>query len=119
MTRAQVKREIFGIALLLFAVFLAGALVVLGLGQLRAGVDVQQNVGPIGYYLASPLVWLVGWPAALMAPLAPAVHALKVFGRLQSETDRKWMTFFAGVVALLPIGVALAVHPMIGSVSGA
>ena len=119
MTSAHLKREISGIALLLFAVFLAGALVVLGLGQLRAGVNVEQNVGPIGYYLAYPLVWLVGWPAALMAPLAPAVHALKVFGRLQSETDRRWMTFFAGVVALVPIGVALAVHPAIGSVSGA
>src|SRR3954468_4854782 len=117
MTSAHLKREISGIALLLFAVFLAGALAVLGLGHLRAGVDVEQNVGPIGYYLAYPLVWLVGWPAALMAPLAPAVHALKVFGRLQSETDRRWMTFFAGVVALVPIGVALAVHPVLGSSS--
>src|SRR5436853_4918231 len=119
MTSAHLKRELSGIALLLFAVFLAGALAVLGLGQLRAGVDVQQNVGPIGYYLAYPLVWLVGWPAALMAPLAPAVHALKLFGRLQSETDRKWMMFFAGVVALVPIGVALAVSPAVGSTSGA
>src|SRR5690349_8808798 len=52
-----------------------------------------------------------------MAPFAPAVHALKVFGRLESETDRKWMMFFAGVVLLVPIGIALALRPEVGSVS--
>lgn len=119
MSSPHLKREITGIALLLFAVFLGGALGVLGLAQLRAGVDVRENVGPVGFYLARPLVWLVGWPAALMAPLAPAVHALRVFGRLESETDRKWMVFFAGVVVLLPIGVALAIQPQPGDPSAA
>ncbi len=110
MTASPLRREIAGIALLVFAVFLAGALVVLGVAQLRSGVSIRESVGPVGYYLANPLVWLVGWPAAALAPLAPAVHALKVFGRLTSETDRKWMTFFAGVVVLLPIGVGLALN---------
>src|SRR5437764_6827939 len=95
----------------MFAVFLGGALAWLALAQLQTGVDVRNNVGPVGYYLAYPLVWLVGWPAAAMAPLAPAVHALRVFGRLESETDRKWMVFFGGVVVLVPIGVALAMAP--------
>src|SRR5262245_37723057 len=113
----HLKRELSGIALLLFAVFLGGALAVLGLAQLRTGVDVRASVGPVGLFLAYPLVWLVGWPAALMAPLAPAVHALRVFGRLESETDRKWMVFFAGVVVLIPIGVALAVQPPVGETS--
>jgi S-DNA-T family DNA segregation ATPase FtsK/SpoIIIE len=76
-------------------------------------------VGPVGWYLANPLVWLVGWPAAALAPLAPAVHALRVFGRLESETDRKWMVFFAGVVVLLPIGVGLAVDPVRGVTNSA
>ena len=115
MSASSLRREIVGIALLVFAVFLAGALVVLGVAQLRAGVSIRESVGPVGYYLANPLVWLVGWPAAALAPLAPAVHALKVFGRLNSETDRKWMTFFAGVVVLLPIGVGLALNPPPGS----
>src|SRR5688500_12298125 len=106
-------------ALLLFAVFLGGALGVLAVAQLRAGVDIRENVGPVGFYLAYPLVALVGWPAAAMAPLAPAVHALRVFGRLGSETDRKWMMFFAGVVVLLPIGLALATHPLPGEHSEA
>jgi S-DNA-T family DNA segregation ATPase FtsK/SpoIIIE len=118
-TSPHLRREITGIALLLFAVFLGGALTVLALAQLRFGVDVRENVGPVGWFLAYPLVWLVGWPAAAMAPLAPAVHALRVFGRLASETDRKWMVFFAGVVFLLPIGVALAVKPLVGEASPA
>jgi S-DNA-T family DNA segregation ATPase FtsK/SpoIIIE len=115
----HLKREITGIALLLFALFLGGALGVLALAQLRAGVDVRENVGPVGLFLAYPLVAFVGWPAAIMAPLAPAVHALRVFGRLESETDRKWMVFFAGVVVLLPIGVALATNPQPGDPSPA
>jgi S-DNA-T family DNA segregation ATPase FtsK/SpoIIIE len=118
-TSPQLRREITGIALLLFAIFLAGALAVLGLAQWRSGVNVRENVGPVGYYLAYPLVWAVGWPAAILAPLAPAVHALRVFGRLESGADRKWMVFFAGVVVLLPIGVALAVEPARGELSSA
>jgi S-DNA-T family DNA segregation ATPase FtsK/SpoIIIE len=113
----QLKREITGIALLVFALFLGGALAALALEQLRAGIDVRENVGPVGFYLAFPLVALVGWPAAAMAPFAPAVHALRVFGRLESDTDRKWMMFFAGVVVLLPIGVGLAAQPRPGDPS--
>ena len=62
MSSPQLKRELTGIALLLFAVFLGGALAVLAVQQLRAGVsiiDVKANVGPVGYYLAFPLVALV------------------------------------------------------------
>ena len=69
MSSPHLRREITGIALLLFAIFLAGALAVLGLAQVRTGVNIRENVGPVGWYLAYPLVFLVGWPAALMAPL--------------------------------------------------
>ena len=117
MSSPHLRREITGIALLVFAVFLGGALGVLALEQLRGGVDIRTNINPIGWYLAHPLVLLVGWPAAIMAPLAPAVHALRVFGRLESETDRKWMMFFAGVVVLMPIGVGLAAQPQPGDPS--
>jgi len=101
------KREILGIALLLFAVFLAGAFGALALAQLRHGVSVQQSVGAVGNLLARPLVMLVGWPAAILIPLVPAVHALRLFGRLESRTDRSWMIFFAGMVVLLPVALAL------------
>jgi S-DNA-T family DNA segregation ATPase FtsK/SpoIIIE len=105
---STLKREILGIALLLFAVFLAGAFAALALAQVKAGVNVEASVGFVGKILASPLVTFVGWPSAVLIPLVPAVHALRLFGRLESDTDRSWMIFFAGLVVLLPIALALA-----------
>ena len=105
------KRELIGIALLLFAVFLGAALAVLAAASIRSGIDVRGNVGWVGWYLARPLVALLGWSAAALAPAVPAVHALRLFGRLESETDRSWMIFLAGVVVLLPIAVGLAAGP--------
>ncbi|HEY9228741.1 MAG TPA: DNA translocase FtsK 4TM domain-containing protein, partial [Gemmatimonadaceae bacterium] len=108
MSSTSLKREILGIALLLFAVFLGGAFAALALAQIRAGVSVEASVGLVGTILARPLVTLFGWPAAVLIPLVPAVHALRLFGRLESDTDRSWMIFFAGMVVLLPIGLSLA-----------
>jgi S-DNA-T family DNA segregation ATPase FtsK/SpoIIIE len=108
---ASLKREILGIALLLFAVFLALAFGALALAQFSHGVSVQESVGSLGDLLAGPLVKLVGWPAAILIPFVPAVHALRLFGRLKSETDRSWMVFFAGMVVLLPVALALVMSP--------
>jgi S-DNA-T family DNA segregation ATPase FtsK/SpoIIIE len=102
------RRELIGIALLLSAVFLAGALVSLAMAAPGAGAAVRSNVGWVGWWLARPLVAFLGWPAAALAPAVPAIHALRLFGRLESETDRSWMIFLAGVVALLPIAIGLA-----------
>lgn len=105
---SPLKREILGIGLLLFAVFLAGAFGALALAQIKAGVSVEASVGVLGSLLARPLVTFFGWPAAVLLPLVPAVHALRLFGRLESETDRSWMIFFAGLAVLSPIALALA-----------
>jgi DNA segregation ATPase FtsK/SpoIIIE, S-DNA-T family len=107
---SSLKREILGIALLLFSVFLVGAFVALALAQ-RAPVSIEASVGIVGRILANPLVWFFGWPAAVLIPLVPAVHALRLFGRLESRTDRSWMIFFAGVVVLLPVALALSIAP--------
>ena len=113
------KREILGIALLLFAVFLGGAFVALALELLREGVSVKQSVGALGDLLALPLVRTFGWPAAILIPFVPAVHALRLFGRLESRTDRSWMIFFAGMVLLLPVALALVLpSPTPGVASG-
>jgi len=116
---SSLKREILGIALLLFSVFLAGAFAALALAQWRAGVSVEASVGLVGNLLTHPLVVFFGWPSAVLIPLVPAVHALRLFGRLESETDRSWMIFFAGLVALLPIALGLALSkPSPGLPSG-
>jgi S-DNA-T family DNA segregation ATPase FtsK/SpoIIIE len=109
------KRELTGIALLLFAVFLGGALLSLALRGLGAGFD----MGPVGRVLSEPLVALLGWPAAALVPAVPAVHALRLFGRMESETDRSWMIFLAGVVAILPIAIGLGVNAPQGEYSHA
>ena len=111
MGSSPLKREVIGIALLLFAIFLAAALAILGLAELRSGVSVEASVGVFGNFLARPLVTVFGWPAAVLIPLVPAVHALRLFGRLESRTDRSWMIFVAGLVALLPVAIALSVTP--------
>ncbi|HTE46278.1 MAG TPA: DNA translocase FtsK 4TM domain-containing protein, partial [Gemmatimonadaceae bacterium] len=98
MGSSSLRREILGIALSLFAVFLAGAFAALALAQVRHGVSVETSVGVVGKFLANPLVSFFGWPAAALIPLVPAVHALRLFGRLESQTDRSWMIFFGGLV---------------------
>jgi S-DNA-T family DNA segregation ATPase FtsK/SpoIIIE len=103
----HLKRELLGIALALFAVFLAGAFGALALAQLSAGVTVRASVGAVGDFLAAPLVAFFGWPAAILVPFVPAVHALRLFGRMKSDTDRSWMVFFAGGALLLPVLLGL------------
>jgi S-DNA-T family DNA segregation ATPase FtsK/SpoIIIE len=106
---SSLKREILGIALLLFAIFLVGAFATLALAEMHAGVSVQANVGAVGEMLAHPFVLLFGWPSAVLVPFVPAVHAMRLFGRMESHTDRSWMIFFAGLVLLLPVAVGLSV----------
>jgi S-DNA-T family DNA segregation ATPase FtsK/SpoIIIE len=104
---SHLKRELLGIALALLAVFLGGAFGALALAQLSAGVDVKASVGAVGDFIAAPLVAFFGWPAAILLPFAPAVHALRLFGRMKSDTDRSWMVFFTGAALLLPVVLGL------------
>ncbi len=57
----------------------------------------------MGALLAHPIALFFGWPAAALLPLAPAAHALRLFGRLGERKDRSWMVFLLGMVFLLPI----------------
>src|SRR5262245_6819577 len=95
--RAELVRELKGIGLILFGLFLAGALAAVGIASLRNGFNANGTVGVIGSILVEPIVWMFGWPAAVLAPLVPIVHALRLFGRLDSDSDRSWMIFFAGM----------------------
>jgi len=100
------KRELQGIALLIFAVFLMGALIL----DAVSGLSTTRSIGgfgSIGHAIAAPLAIFFGWPAALLLPFAPAVHALRLFGRLGPRGDRSWMVFLLGLVVLLPFGIGL------------
>jgi hypothetical protein len=100
------KRELTGIILVLFAVFLAGALAMQGVAMLRGG-DITRSFGWAGSLLAYPMARLLGWPAAALIPVALLAHALRLFGRLAERTDRSWLVFLLGLVVLLPIGLGL------------
>ena len=108
MGNTPLKREIAGIALLLFALFLAGALLVPPDAQAASCASARGIFGPVGACLRSWSRDLIGIPTALLLPLLPAVHALRLFGRMESETDRSWLVFLAGVVVLLPVAIGLA-----------
>ncbi|HWZ59166.1 MAG TPA: DNA translocase FtsK [Gemmatimonadaceae bacterium] len=117
MGASDVRRELTGIALLLFAVFLAGALVIGGGAAGRFGLaptlvgscgTVAGVFGPVGSCLRAYLQFGLGVPAALLLPLIPAVHALRLFGRLARTADRSWLVFLAGAALVLPVALGLA-----------
>jgi len=72
------------------------------------GSLVKGNFGWMGALLAHPIALFFGWPAAALLPLAPAAHALRLFGRLGERKDRSWMVFLLGMVFLLPVIFGLA-----------
>ncbi len=101
------RREVAAIALLLFAIFIGGALAVHGYSLLTASPDSQADLrgsfGSLGAALAAPITSLFGWPAAVLLPIAPAAHAMTLFGRLDRSADRSWVLFLFGMVVLLPV----------------
>ncbi|MFL5639892.1 MAG: DNA translocase FtsK 4TM domain-containing protein [Gemmatimonadaceae bacterium] len=109
---SALAREIRGIVLLLFGIFLAGALAAEGYTQFHGNGNVRGNFGWAGALLAHPIALLLGWPAAAIFPLAPAAHALRLFGRLGERKDRSWMVFLLGMVFLLPVIFGLAQGPV-------
>src|SRR6266540_787468 len=104
--REALRREVWGIALLLFAVFLGGALIAEGVAAMR-GVDFRSSFGWAGSLLAAPLLEFFGWPSAALLPIAAGAHALRQFGRLGQRTDRLWMGFLLGLVLLVPIALGI------------
>src|SRR5438445_11391838 len=105
---SALAREIRGIVFLLFGLFLAGALAAEGYTQLHGNGNVRGNFGWIGALLAHPIALLLGWPAAAILPVAPADHALRLFGRLDERNDRPRMVCARGVVVCLAITCGMA-----------
>ena len=120
MGNTSLRREVAGIALLLFALFLAGAVLVPpGTAVYESCTAAKSIFGPVGACLRSWSRDFIGIPAALLLPLIPAVHALRLFGRLESGTDRSWLVFLIGVVVILPVALGLARHAPAGELDAA
>ena len=118
---SHVKRELAGIALLLLAVFVAGALLFQRVPPGAGCMDARGAFGPVGTLTRCLVVGAVGLPAAALIVLLPLVHALRLFGRLEARADRSWLVFVGGLIVLLPVALGLLVpfdraqtHPMLG-----
>ena len=118
---AHIKRELTAIALAILGVFLLGTLLLHGLAVLRAGAsDVRTSFGWLGAGLVTPLIAGFGWPGAILIAIAPAVHALQLFGRLSARTGRVWLVFLFGGALLVPVAFGLMTgaqpeaHPLAG-----
>ncbi len=108
MSDATLRREVQAIALLLLAVFLAGALLLHGWSEMHGVPAAAHSFGSIGAAAASALIAVFGWTGSSLLPIALGVHALRVFGRLSGGRDRSWLIFLLGLVLVLPFGVALS-----------
>ncbi len=106
---SSLRREITGIALIVVALFVAGALLLQPLAADGGCLAARGVFGPVGACVKSSLLVTLGALAASLVPLVPLVHGLRLLGRMQWETDRRWMLFLAGLVVLLPIAVGLAI----------
>ena len=104
----SLRREIAGIALIVLGVFVGGALLLQRLPVEGSCLAARGVFGPVGGCIKWSLLSLLGAPAAALVPFIPLVHGLRLLGRLQGETDRRWLTFLAGLTVLLPVVVGLA-----------
>jgi S-DNA-T family DNA segregation ATPase FtsK/SpoIIIE len=123
-TRAALQREVTAIALLLFAVFLAGALLLHGWSAVSGATVSAAGFGAVGAFTAGIMITVLGWIGAALLPLALVAHSLRMFGRLSGRGDRSWLIFLLGMSVVLPFGIALAMgasrdsNPWAGVVGG-
>ena len=110
MRGAVLRRELTAVGLSLLAAFLLGALVFQHVPDSGRCWDATGVFGPVGTLARCSLVVSVGIPGAVLIAIGCLVMALRLFGTLSSESDApQWGILFAGVVALVPIALGLAI----------
>ncbi len=104
-----VLREISGIALLLGALFLAGALIFGRAPTYAESCGAAGGAfGPVGGCIRWSILGLVGALAAVVVPLIPAVHGLRLLGRLEEAEDQRFLVFTVGLALIIPVAAGLA-----------
>lgn len=106
MSPAQ-KRELLGLALFGFAIFL-------GLSLIPVGAPRGENGGlfPAGNLMGTAGVVVAGWSRGLLGiglplvPLLAAVAGARCYLAIDKSTALRWGGFFAGMLVLLPTAVA-------------
>jgi S-DNA-T family DNA segregation ATPase FtsK/SpoIIIE len=106
--KRHLRRELGGIALLLTAVFLAGSLLAGGAAAGQSCSTAGSIFGPVGSCLRAGILLTLGALSAIIVPFIPAVHALRLLGRIEESEDRRWLFFTIGLAAIVPLAAALA-----------
>ncbi len=106
----MVRREFSGVGLLLLALFLIGLLMTYAIGTDGGLLEVRGAFGSIGAAIVAPLVTVLGWSGVVFLPVLPAVHGLRLLGRLDRGEDRSWLWFLSGLMVLMPIAFALGLR---------
>ena len=104
------KRELSGVGLLLLALFLVGLLMTYAIGTDGGLLEVRGAFGTVGAAIVAPLVTVLGWSGVVFLPVLPAVHGLRLLGRLNRSEDRSWLWFLGGLMLLLPVAFALGLQ---------
>ncbi len=116
------RKEFSAVALTLFAVFVAGALLFQRVPNGAGCLDAVGAFGPVGTWARCALVLSVGVPGAALVAFGCLCIALTLFGRLQSEADeaREWGVLLVGVVLLVPIAIGLTIggEPIASTATG-
>ena len=106
---SRVKSEVAGIVLLLGSLFIAGALIFGRTPAYSESCSVAGGAfGPVGGCIRWTVLGLVGALAAVIVPLIPAVHGLRLLGRLEESEDQRFLFFTIGLAALIPVAAGLA-----------
>jgi S-DNA-T family DNA segregation ATPase FtsK/SpoIIIE len=113
-----VKRELSGVGLLLLALFLVGLLMTYAIGTDGGLLEVRGAFGTIGAAIVAPLVTVLGWSGVVFLPVLPAVHGLRLLGRLDRSEDRSWLWFMSGLMLLIACALGLRVGRETSLVAG-
>ena len=100
---------------MLGAVFIAGSLLAGGAKDRASCTSAGGIFGPVGACLRSTVLITLGALAAVIVPFIPAVHALRLLGRIEESEDRRWLFFTIGLAALVPVAAALARRSLLGA----
>ncbi len=111
--RESLRRELRGIAGLLVAVFLGGALLFQAVPTEASCVAGRGLFGPVGACAKAALVSLVGIGGATLITLVPAFYGLHRLGRINAAQERAAMVLAGGGAVLVPVIVALARGPLL------
>lgn len=111
--RESLKRELSGIAGLLVAVFLAGALIFQALPADASCFAGRGLFGPVGACAKAALVFLVGLSGAALITVVPLAYGLHRLGRINAGQERAAVVLAGGCAALVPVIIALARGPML------